>query len=344
MRPHQFRRLMELLHAQSGAIEEVLKSQETAIRDASQSADEKRGDIPRIIAGAIHGVSEEEANYEKPQRNKEYRQQTLIGAATWATAFFTALAFAAAAYYACVARSQLDQMIEATKQAKRSADLAACALRQNQQQFTETSRANKNQFDDTLAQIKAQTAAQKDSAKSASDAVATAQKQMTLDERPWVGVKSIEVQSEYIVDRSSTNLEELFHPAMFKIKKVTITIINNGKTPASDIAFDGHMFSGTRPRFSKDVDMKMVDTSTGMYAPVPASVLTPLQTGVGEFGGMEKHGTTEMDPFVVVQAFITYLDPLGGPRHITTVCIVIDNQHPDNTYTYCPMEGSNKEE
>jgi hypothetical protein len=182
MFPHQFKSLLETfrsigesLRSELSSIKETVKEQERTIRDASNAADQKRRELSGIIASAIESANKDVPSYEKNQRNKEYRQQRRVLRATGITAGATVLAFGAAAYYACVAKGQLDQMIEATKQTKRAADIAACALRQNQKQFT-----------DTLEEMRAQTKAQQTASSVASDALHVSERAYISTGAPFV--------------------------------------------------------------------------------------------------------------------------------------------------------------
>jgi hypothetical protein len=149
MLPSQFKRLIDGLRSLTEAIrgdlgeaKKAADKQETAIRDATKACEEKERKQRITIARAIIRASATIPKGEQAQRDKEYSLQWKMFWAAVATAIFTALAFAAAAVYAGYAKGQLAQLIEATKQAKRSADLAACALRENQRQFDLTSISN----------------------------------------------------------------------------------------------------------------------------------------------------------------------------------------------------------
>jgi hypothetical protein len=120
MLPSQFKRLIEALRAQSGTIEEGFKRQERAIRDTSESSNEKRGEIPGIIISGIKTANKDVPTFEKAQRYKEYRQQSKILCAMWVTAGVTFLAFGAAAYYACIARKQLSALNQQIEHADRN--------------------------------------------------------------------------------------------------------------------------------------------------------------------------------------------------------------------------------
>lgn len=104
MLTHQFKRSLETLHSQLSEICKAVEKQESAIRDASETASQQQREIPRIIAAAITQASEKDVPaYEKSQRDKEYRQQGRLILVTF-------LAFLAAAVYAGIAAKQLCTM------------------------------------------------------------------------------------------------------------------------------------------------------------------------------------------------------------------------------------------
>ena len=85
---------------------------------------EKTGVLRSIAQNIEAGNSSATTAHQENQR-----QQGELISAQWLLVWFTAGAFVAAGIYAAIAAFQLGQMIEATKQAKRSADVAACALK-----------------------------------------------------------------------------------------------------------------------------------------------------------------------------------------------------------------------
>jgi hypothetical protein len=100
MFPHQFKKLIETLHAELGAIQkaigEAIKKQDDAASDAKKAA-EKTGSKPIraiIESGALGTV--DELNAENSRRDKEYTQQERL-------IFWTRNAFIAAAIYAGIA-------------------------------------------------------------------------------------------------------------------------------------------------------------------------------------------------------------------------------------------------
>jgi hypothetical protein len=147
--PSQFKRLLEILRSQATVIEKGFKEQERSVRETAHQSDESREDIPRIISRTLQDVSIKEGKYEKNQRDKEYRLQFLILVATCLTALFTALAFAAAAYYASVAKRQLDEMANATKAQIKAADAAKSAAETTK----DTLNLARTQAEDTMEAI-----------------------------------------------------------------------------------------------------------------------------------------------------------------------------------------------
>jgi hypothetical protein len=95
------------------AIQKVLEKQEDTVREAYKTAEVSSEDKPGVIARiatAIESANADIETYEKPQRNKEYGLQRWTVGASMATAIFTFAAFAAAAFYACIANQQLGKM------------------------------------------------------------------------------------------------------------------------------------------------------------------------------------------------------------------------------------------
>jgi len=143
---HRIEQFIERIIARLGAIEEVLEKQERTIFDACETSDLKEEKPPRRaifarIATAMESANADVEAYEKPQRNKEYHRQWWSNAAAWASAVFTLFAFCAAAYYACIARRQLDQMIEANKNTRCATLVSALSAAENAYYSREEERA-----------------------------------------------------------------------------------------------------------------------------------------------------------------------------------------------------------
>ena len=175
------RDLGDMLRAELRATQEAINSHESAIRDANRSGKEEQAKIGSAIgttiSTAINTAADSVPIYERTQRAKEHGLQWRMFFVTLFGALVATAAAIGAFYYAAIAKDQLGQMIEATKQAKRSAHIAACALRENQRQFS-----------DTLNQMKTQTRASEDEAGAAKSAAKTAEDELITANRPWVAV------------------------------------------------------------------------------------------------------------------------------------------------------------
>ena len=108
---------------------------------------------------------------------------------------------------------------KAANAAKKAADIAACALHENQRQFNKT-----------LEQMTIQTSAQTDSAKAAVASAKTAQKQMILDQRAWVGLGYFQNSIYPVPYNPQGTLHDLSFPAR-----------NTGRTPARNVKIYGAM-------------------------------------------------------------------------------------------------------
>jgi hypothetical protein len=106
MLPHQFKRLLETLRSYLSAVQEALKEQERASRDAAKAANEKWREVPGIIASNILGTAKDKEAAET-QRNETNRQQERLIRSQQQLVRWTRLAFIAAAIYAGIAGLQL---------------------------------------------------------------------------------------------------------------------------------------------------------------------------------------------------------------------------------------------
>jgi len=120
MLPSQFKRLIETLHSRLSLIHDAVNKQERAIRDTSKSSDEKQEEISGVIAAALQSVGADVPNYEKAQRDKEYKLQRLV---FWATLG----AGCAAAIYAAIAAWQLGTMRSTYQEMQKQTVAAICA-------------------------------------------------------------------------------------------------------------------------------------------------------------------------------------------------------------------------
>ncbi len=152
---------------QINKIEERLKQHSDAISAAGASNDENE-EIRMKFAEKVFAASQATEGDKAKRDDRSYGVQNSIKAATWIAAL-------GAIFYGAVATYQACQMRIATEAATKSADIAACALRQSQKQFG-----------DTLEQMKVQSVAQNNSASSAAAAVTQGEEFFDLQNRPWL--------------------------------------------------------------------------------------------------------------------------------------------------------------
>lgn len=182
-----FKALIEALRADLSSIKESLdqgiekvSSKIDAATIAYKTEQNKAKPNPTInaILGRTQGeIEQENARTKREERAEQRNRWTLpLGIATlFCTLILTIANIGVLIYYA----KQLKQMETATQQATRSADIAACALRQNQEQFVKT-----------LIEIQRQTTAQNISANAAKDAARIASDTLHISERAYLFSKS----------------------------------------------------------------------------------------------------------------------------------------------------------
>ncbi len=182
--PRKIEQFIEAIVSRLDLIEEALRNHNRT----SDAADIRQENIWNEIGRRIAEVrpDDEYKRGANTYKYKSYRQQVVLNRLTLLLFCATTAAFLAAAYYACIAKSQLDQMRIATQQAKRSADIAACALKENQRQFQIASDNNQKQFSETLEQMKAQSRASASAANTAADA-------LQISERAYVVSGGVQV-------------------------------------------------------------------------------------------------------------------------------------------------------
>jgi hypothetical protein len=123
MLPSQFKRLLELLRTQLGAIDVSLKNQESSIRDTAQSREKKESEIGAAVAIAINTSADTVPQYEQRQRKKEHNLQWGLFWVTLFGAISAAAAAAGAFYYAGIAKGQLGQMKAQTQDTEQTVRL-----------------------------------------------------------------------------------------------------------------------------------------------------------------------------------------------------------------------------
>jgi hypothetical protein len=178
--PVLLRKFADMLHAETDTIQEKLAEHERSARNRSETSKQQEREVGTIIAGAIETASNAIPAYKYTKHDKEYSLQRKMLWVTFGGGLAASVAAGGALYYACIAKGQLDQMIEATRQARRSADTAASTLRENQKQFR-----------DTLSQMKEQTGAQQDAAAAAKNSAAVAQKTLSVNLSAILAAKGV---------------------------------------------------------------------------------------------------------------------------------------------------------
>jgi hypothetical protein len=117
--------LVEIVRAELSAIKEALGENKRAIDAASISQQNTGSGIERKIAEMR--PDDEYKGGANTYKYKSYRQQVALNILTAILGVATIGAFCAAAYYACVARGQLDQMIKQYPELQKSAAAAKSA-------------------------------------------------------------------------------------------------------------------------------------------------------------------------------------------------------------------------
>jgi hypothetical protein len=123
MLPKQIKALAESLRLELSSIHEEIRS----ARDASKIENEKDREIVGVIASTIQAVNANVPDYEKTQRDKEYRLQRRL---FWATVG----AGAAAAIYAAIAADQAHLMNETYGEIQKQTTAAQFTAKAAQQQ------------------------------------------------------------------------------------------------------------------------------------------------------------------------------------------------------------------
>jgi hypothetical protein len=116
--PRWYKWLNESLRSESTTVHKAIEEQAQAIRVEAESRKAQQQECAGIIAGAIDEAAKEQASYEQPQRDKEYRVQFALMVFTIVAAGGAVAAAFGSWYYASIARGQLGQMITANQVAR----------------------------------------------------------------------------------------------------------------------------------------------------------------------------------------------------------------------------------
>ncbi len=185
---------------------------------------------------------------------------------------------------------------------------------------TKTLQENKRQFNDTLVQMKLQTAAQMQSAQSAADAIQTTQKQMLLDQRAWVGFSDL--TTKYTAGNQLAGS----------------VIINNGRTPARNIhaiIVFGDISRTGELHASDELWMRKVIFAARKTPFGRNEYLTNDPQGVGDHGGFKFIYEPNLIPRDVAGGII------HAPMEITVGTLTPGEQYPLMGIGR-PLEGGNE--
>ncbi len=188
-------------------------------------------------------------------------------------------------------------------------------------------------------------ASRKSTEKASSDALQASIDNFRLDQRAWLGVQSIQVESEGsgTIDNSLVGQARI-RSLSIDLKGIHLVLKNTGKTPAAVQSFQGKLYTGKEGWDSHGFDIDKLDTRGWMGVINPPGVLIPEQTVKGDFSGFKLYGDGAIYPLIVAVVRVDYLDVWRKP-HTTKLCIYLDpHQSNGNSFTYCPMTGSNSED
>jgi hypothetical protein len=143
MLPSQFKRLYdslrslgETLRAEFHGAVEVIQQQESAVKDASQTREQKQAEIGATIAAAIKTAADSVPDYEKTQRHKEHALQKALFWVTLAGTVAAVTAASGAIYYAAIAKETYGEIQRQTAAAICAANAAQNAAIAAQEQAT----------------------------------------------------------------------------------------------------------------------------------------------------------------------------------------------------------------
>lgn len=335
---------LDKTNEQLGEIKKSIEDHSRSRQSEAAAQEDSYVGIQAEIASIAASVrpDNEEKQHVHTLRNKSYRQQWLLNVLTALLFLATLGAFIAAGIYAHIASSQLDQMKIATEQATRSADLAACALKENQRQFQ-----------DTLREMKAQTKTQDKAATAARDSVKAIQEQMRIDQRPWVGITNLETIGGGLSPDG----------ASYSFGNIRFKLHNTGRTPALSLQIHSAVFmesveeDGVGDWAEGKIQAETENFEKGggfrtlFWNPLIAGgVLVPdgsSSVGVGGGSGFllrddgHKRSFRNYREAVYVVGKVTYGDALDKDRVYTTKFCLVAYQRPSpDGFTFCDTGNS----
>jgi hypothetical protein len=128
MLPHQFKRLLELLRTELGAIHEAIQRYTSANHDARKIAHDEWAKVPGIIASNVLGTKDDKTAADTRNKKQESQQDKII--------FWARLTFFAAAAYGAVAFWQGLLMRHTYTEIQRQTIAAQCTAKAAQEQAT----------------------------------------------------------------------------------------------------------------------------------------------------------------------------------------------------------------
>jgi hypothetical protein len=126
---------------ESRKTQEILTQEISTVRDATESAEKKQGEMGVVIAGAIERAAASVPKYEESQRDKEYKLQRRMFWIALVATVFAAAAAGGAWYYAAIAKKQLTEMHDTYKEIQRQTYMGCLNALAAQETFIQVQRS-----------------------------------------------------------------------------------------------------------------------------------------------------------------------------------------------------------
>jgi hypothetical protein len=212
---------------------------------------------------------------------------------------------------------QLYEMIEGGRQADKmitAANTQACAA----QHFADTAGLINGNINDAVGKLDAQATA-------ATNSIKATQEAMRLDQRAWVGISQVHLNTPYSAEHIG----------------ITVDLLNSGKTPATITAIDLLVTSAhtTEERGQTIIERHLTSSVMAVApgAPTPFTINEPRGVGDIFFGDLQSR--TIQHHF---KADIHYRDAFGRKRS-TTFCLIVTGKSGDmsegHPFPNCPGGG-----
>jgi hypothetical protein len=309
--PVLLKKIADIVHGDTGTIQERLAEQERSARDRSEASKQQEREIGTIVAGAIETVSNTIPAYKYTKRDKEYSLQRKMLWVTFGGAVAASVAAGGAWYYAHIANQQLDRMADTYKEMRWQTYMGCLNARAAQETFIQVQRSAVDSHTATAAAVQ-QAAAQIESQR------AVLQVSFRVPENGQFLAKIPTVKGP---------IDQLGTPGLLK---------NDGKTMAKFfMAFRGVLLSDTDKFVIKGTSRNSIKgflpegaqvperkDPTSQYNPV--TLMAPVEDVEGTpipYGSEATqdffHGTAE----VMVYGILNYSD--NWARHETTFCMPV---------------------